>query len=165
VCCFLDEFPEFSPQVLDSLRQQFESDECVVARVNHHVSYPVRIIQLVAAMNPCRCGMAGEPGAIATPAFSPAMEAIREISSSSRASGGDRSDCMRWASIDLPAPGELTKIRLCLAAAATSSAFSRFLPLDIGKIRQIVLHGTCRRSRTTHHLCVPVEMIGKGKQV
>lgn len=58
---FLDEFPEFSPQVLDSLRQPLESGECVVARANHHVSYPARI-QLVAAMNPCRCGMAGEPG-------------------------------------------------------------------------------------------------------
>lgn len=58
---FLDEFPEFSPQVLDSLRQPLESGECVVARANHHVSYPAHI-QLVAAMNPCRCGMAGEPG-------------------------------------------------------------------------------------------------------
>lgn len=58
---FLDEFPEFSPQVLDSLRQPLESGECVIARANHHINYPARI-QLVAAMNPCRCGMAGEPG-------------------------------------------------------------------------------------------------------
>ncbi len=58
---FLDEFPEFTPQVLDSLRQPLEAGECMIARVNHRVSYPARI-QLVAAMNPCRCGMAGEPG-------------------------------------------------------------------------------------------------------
>lgn len=58
---FLDEFPEFSPVVLDSLRQPIESGECVIARANHRVSYPARL-QLVAAMNPCRCGMAGEPG-------------------------------------------------------------------------------------------------------
>lgn len=58
---FLDEFPEFSPQVLDSLRQPLETGECVIARVNHRTSYPARI-QLIAAMNPCRCGMAGEPG-------------------------------------------------------------------------------------------------------
>lgn len=58
---FLDEFPEFTPQVLDSLRQPLEAGETMIARVNHRVSYPSRI-QLVAAMNPCRCGMAGEPG-------------------------------------------------------------------------------------------------------
>lgn len=58
---FLDELPEFTPQVLDSLRQPLESGEAVIARANHRVSYPARI-QLVAAMNPCRCGHAGEPG-------------------------------------------------------------------------------------------------------
>ncbi|MBW9074534.1 ATP-binding protein [Agrobacterium deltaense] len=58
---FLDEFPEFSPQVLDALRQPLETRECIIARANHRVSYPAEI-QLVAAMNPCRCGMAGEPG-------------------------------------------------------------------------------------------------------
>ncbi len=58
---FLDELPEFSPAVLDSLRQPIEAGECMIARANHRVTYPARI-QLVAAMNPCRCGMAGEPG-------------------------------------------------------------------------------------------------------
>jgi len=58
---FLDEFPEFSPQVLDSLRQPIETGETMIARANHRVAYPSRF-QLIAAMNPCRCGMAGEPG-------------------------------------------------------------------------------------------------------
>lgn len=58
---FLDELPEFAPQALDALRQPLENGECVIARANHRVSYPATI-QLVAAMNPCRCGMAGEPG-------------------------------------------------------------------------------------------------------
>ncbi|OQM76474.1 YifB family Mg chelatase-like AAA ATPase [Manganibacter manganicus] len=58
---FLDELPEFTPQALDALRQPLETGSCVIARANHRVSYPSRI-QLVAAMNPCRCGMAGEPG-------------------------------------------------------------------------------------------------------
>ncbi|MEQ1951326.1 YifB family Mg chelatase-like AAA ATPase [Mesorhizobium sp. CN2-181] len=58
---FLDEFPEFSPVVLDSLRQPIETGECVIARANTRVTYPARM-QLIAAMNPCRCGMSGEPG-------------------------------------------------------------------------------------------------------
>ncbi|TQX89533.1 MULTISPECIES: YifB family Mg chelatase-like AAA ATPase [Rhizobium] len=58
---FLDEFPEFSPQALDALRQPLETGECIIARANHRVCYPA-VIQLIAAMNPCRCGMAGEPG-------------------------------------------------------------------------------------------------------
>jgi len=56
---FLDELPEFTPQVLDSLRQPLETGETVIARANHRIAYPSRI-QLIAAMNPCRCG--GGPG-------------------------------------------------------------------------------------------------------
>jgi magnesium chelatase family protein len=59
---FLDEFPEFPPHVLDALRQPIESGETVIARVNHRIRYPSRF-QLVAAMNPCRCGHAWTPGA------------------------------------------------------------------------------------------------------
>ncbi|RAK57385.1 YifB family Mg chelatase-like AAA ATPase [Phenylobacterium deserti] len=57
---FLDELPEFGTQALDSLRQPLETGEVVVARANAHVRYPARV-QLVAAMNPCRCGVGG-PG-------------------------------------------------------------------------------------------------------
>jgi magnesium chelatase family protein len=58
---FLDELPEFNPQVLDALRQPLETGETVIARANHRIAYPSRI-QLIAAMNPCRCGRAGQPG-------------------------------------------------------------------------------------------------------
>jgi len=52
---FLDELPEFSRQALESMRQPMETGQVVVARAAAHVTYPARF-QLVAAMNPCRCG-------------------------------------------------------------------------------------------------------------
>ena len=52
---FLDELPEFQATVLDALRQPLETGEVVIARANHHIRYPAKF-QLVAAMNPCRCG-------------------------------------------------------------------------------------------------------------
>ncbi|WP_102868200.1 YifB family Mg chelatase-like AAA ATPase [Pseudovibrio exalbescens] len=58
---FLDELPEFQPQVLDSLRQPMENGEAVIVRANHRITYPSKV-QLIAAMNPCRCGHFGEPG-------------------------------------------------------------------------------------------------------
>jgi len=57
---FLDELPEYNRQVLDSLRQPLEAGETVVARANAHVRYPSRV-QLIAAMNPCRCGYLSDP--------------------------------------------------------------------------------------------------------
>ncbi|WP_108660619.1 YifB family Mg chelatase-like AAA ATPase [Acuticoccus kandeliae] len=58
---FLDELPEFAPQVLDALREPLETRKATIARANTRVSYPARF-QLLAAMNPCRCGHANEPG-------------------------------------------------------------------------------------------------------
>ncbi|HEY0013412.1 MAG TPA: YifB family Mg chelatase-like AAA ATPase [Allosphingosinicella sp.] len=57
---FLDELPEFQRSVLDSLRQPLETGAVQVARANAHVTFPARF-QLVAAMNPCRCGHLGDP--------------------------------------------------------------------------------------------------------
>jgi magnesium chelatase family protein len=57
---FLDELPEFQRPTLEALRQPIESGRAVVARVNAHVTYPARF-QLVAAMNPCKCGHLDDP--------------------------------------------------------------------------------------------------------
>lgn len=56
---FLDELPEFQRAVLDSLRQPLEAGQVTVARANAHVTFPARV-QLIAAMNPCRCGHLGD---------------------------------------------------------------------------------------------------------
>ncbi|MGI4731335.1 MAG: YifB family Mg chelatase-like AAA ATPase [Janthinobacterium lividum] len=56
---FLDELPEFQRAVLDSLRQPLEAGTVSVARANAHVTFPARV-QLIAAMNPCRCGHLGD---------------------------------------------------------------------------------------------------------
>lgn len=52
---FLDELPEFSGHVLDGLRQPLEEGSIIISRAEHHVKYPAQF-QLIAAMNPCRCG-------------------------------------------------------------------------------------------------------------
>ena len=58
---FLDELPEFPRPALEALRQPLESGRVTVSRAAAHVSYPARV-QLVAAMNPCRCGYLGNAG-------------------------------------------------------------------------------------------------------
>jgi magnesium chelatase family protein len=57
---FLDELPEFTSNALDALRQPIESGKILISRVNSHIEYPADF-QLIAAMNPCKCGYLSEP--------------------------------------------------------------------------------------------------------
>lgn len=58
---FLDELPEFPRPALEALRQPLETGKAVISRASAHVTYPARF-QLIAAMNPCRCGHLGQAG-------------------------------------------------------------------------------------------------------
>jgi len=63
---FLDELGEFSPKVLDTLRQPLEEGTVRVSRVAGSAEYPARVL-MVAAMNPCPCGGSGAPGGCRCP--------------------------------------------------------------------------------------------------
>ncbi|MEM8772292.1 MAG: YifB family Mg chelatase-like AAA ATPase [Pseudomonadota bacterium] len=107
---FLDELPEFSAPVLDSLRQPLETGDVLIARANFHVRYPARF-QLIAAMNPCKCGYGKASGRAC--GRGPHCEEIYQ----SRISGPlfDRMDM----TIDLPA---VTASELAAPAAGETSA-------------------------------------------
>ena len=57
---FLDELAEFPRPALEALRQPLETGYAVISRVHSHISYPAST-QLIAAMNPCRCGCLDNP--------------------------------------------------------------------------------------------------------
>jgi len=76
---FLDELPEFSRQTLESLRQPIETGRAVVARARAHVTYPARV-QMIAAMNPCRCGYLADASRACTRAPRCAVEYQSRIS-------------------------------------------------------------------------------------
>jgi magnesium chelatase family protein len=58
---FLDELPEFARNALEALREPLESGVVNLTRLKRSCEFPARF-QLVAAMNPCPCGYAGDPG-------------------------------------------------------------------------------------------------------
>jgi len=131
---FLDELPEFTPQVLDSLRQPLEAGETVIARANHRISYPSRI-QLVAAMNPCRCG--GGPGSACKRGPRCAADYQARISGPLL----DRIDlqievpAVSAADLALPAPSEGSAEVRARVIAARRRQRDRFAALGVPKLR------------------------------
>jgi magnesium chelatase family protein len=104
---FLDEFPEFPRQVLETLRQPIETGEVMVARANAHIRYPCKFL-LLAAANPCKCGYLSDPARACSRAPNCGEDYIGRISGPLM----DRFDIrievppVGFADLDLPATGE-----------------------------------------------------------
>jgi magnesium chelatase family protein len=124
---FLDELPEYSRQVLDSLRQPLETGETVVARANAHVRYPSRV-QLIAAMNPCRCGHLADPMQACSRAPKCAEDYMSKISGPML----DRIDLfidvpsVSASDLTLPPPAEGTREIAARVAAARAVQLARY---------------------------------------
>ena len=130
---FLDELPEFQAQALDALRQPLETGEVAIARASHRCVYPARF-QLIAAMNPCRCGHAQEPGYSCRRGDPKHCEQAYQT----RLSGPllDRIDlhlevgAVRASDLMLPSPSEGSAEIAARVAAARDIQRERFLRLD-----------------------------------
>ncbi|MFT7311313.1 MAG: magnesium chelatase family protein [Paracoccaceae bacterium] len=124
---FMDEFPEFQRQVLESLRQPIETGEVLIARANAHVRYPCRFM-LIAAANPCKCGYLSD----ATRACSRAPQCGQDYLG--RISGPlmDRFDLrvelppVSYQDLDLPHSGETSATIAARVAAARLIQAERF---------------------------------------
>ncbi len=129
---FLDELPEFQRPTLEALRQPIESGRAVVARANQHVTYPARF-QMVAAMNPCRCGHLDDPAL----ACSRAPGCAREYQSKISGPLFDRLDlhvdvpAVSAADLSLPPPKEKSAQVAERVAAARAVQTARYADQDI----------------------------------
>ncbi|MBM3599499.1 MAG: YifB family Mg chelatase-like AAA ATPase [Alphaproteobacteria bacterium] len=131
---FLDELPECQRPTLEALRQPLESGRAVVARANAHVTYPSRF-QLVAAMNPCRCGYLDDPAQGCGRAPKCAQEYQAKISGPLF----DRIDlhvdvpAVRPADLSLPPPAEGSAEVAARVAAAREVQTRRFAAMPPGR--------------------------------
>src|SRR5438552_2470171 len=125
---FLDELPEFSRAALEALRQPLETGRVTIARAQRHVTYPARF-QLIAAMNPCRCGNLAISACARAPRCAEDYQA--------RISGPllDRIDlhidvpAVLSGDLALPPPGESTAVIAHRVAAARARQAGRYASL------------------------------------
>lgn len=131
---FMDEFPEFSRAVLETLRQPIETGEVVVARANAHMRYPCRFL-LIAAANPCKCGYLFDPAQACGRAPLCGEDYMGRISGPLM----DRFDLrievppVKYTDLDLPASGETSATIAERVAAARAVQAERFR--DAGSVR------------------------------
>lgn len=125
---FMDEFPEFTRSVLETLRQPIESGEVVVARANAHVKYPCRFM-LVAAANPCKCGYLPDPGRACARAPACGEDYMGRISGPLM----DRFDLrievppVAFTDLDLPGTGDTSATVAARVQAARDLQHARFI--------------------------------------
>ena len=124
---FMDEFPEFSRQVLETLRQPIETGEVVVARANAHIRYPCRFL-LVAAANPCKCGYMTDPARACARVPVCGEDYLGRISGPLM----DRFDLrvevppVAWTDLDLPSTGDTSATVAARVAAARAVQTRRY---------------------------------------
>ncbi len=133
---FLDELPEFSRQTLESLRQPLETRNALVSRANYHVTFPASF-QLVAAMNPCRCGHVDD----ASRACSRAPKCVADYQAKISGPIFDRIDihvdvpAVRVADLALPPPREGSAQVSFRVAEARARMQARFEKLGAAHLR------------------------------
>ncbi len=124
---FMDEFPEFSRQVLETLRQPIETGEVVVARANAHIRYPCRFL-LIAAANPCKCGYMTDPARACARVPVCGEDYLGRISGPLM----DRFDLrvevppVAWTDLDLPSTGDTSATVAARVAAARAVQTRRY---------------------------------------
>ncbi len=104
---FMDEFPEFTRNVLETLRQPIETGEVMISRANAHVKYPCRFM-LIAAANPCKCGYMTDPARACARVPNCGDDYLGRISGPLMDRFDIRVDvpCVSYADLELPASGE-----------------------------------------------------------
>ena len=123
----MDEFPEYSRAVLETLRQPIETGEIVVARANAHMRYPCKFL-LIAAANPCKCGYLADPARACARVPACGDDYLGKISGPLM----DRFDLrlevppVAYTDLDLPASGDSSATVAARVAAARNIQTERF---------------------------------------
>jgi magnesium chelatase family protein len=124
---FMDEFPEFPRDVLETLRQPIETGDVVVARANAHLRYPCRFL-LVAAANPCKCGLMFDPAQACGRAPNCGAEYLSRISGPLLDRFDIRLDIppVSFSDLDTPVTGERSAEIAARVSAARARQSARF---------------------------------------
>ena len=124
---FMDEFPEFARNVLETLRQPIETGEVMISRANAHVKYPCRFM-LVAAANPCKCGYLPDPARACSRVPQCGEDYLGRISGPLMDRFDLRVDVppVSYSDLDLPSSGETSQQVAARVAVARNIQKDRF---------------------------------------